>query len=79
MAHHRKSPWMDGLTLAHPYHERKSCSKFSSILPSGLGGDSVTEGYTDAGQMDGKIMLLLNILNIRGSDLTSLVKFHQVV
>ena len=27
----------------HPYHAGKSCSKFGLILPSGLGGESVTD------------------------------------
>ena len=31
------------------YHEGKSCSKLSLIPPSGLGGDSVTDGRMDRG------------------------------
>ena len=39
--------WMDeqknNPALAQPKHEGKCCSKFGRILPSGLGGDSVTD------------------------------------
>ena len=39
--------WTDGLALAHTYHERKSCSKLSEVLPSGLRGDSVMDRWMD--------------------------------
>ena len=52
----------DGLTdgqtekyvaITHPYYAGKSCSKFGLIPPSGLGGNSVTDGWTDGQtQMD---------------------------
>ena len=44
--------------LTHPYHEGRSCSKFGYIPPSNLGGDSVTERWTDPGRTDAKKMLL---------------------
>ena len=103
---------MNRLALAHPYHERKSCSKFGSILPSGLGGNSVVDRWTDPGrknnialvhpyhdgnspnsnkrgdsmtdrwvdarQMDVKIVLLSHILTMRGSQ-AAIVKFRPVV
>ena len=31
-----------------------ACSRFGQIPPSGLGGDSVTDRWTDAGRMDGR-------------------------
>ena len=37
----------NNVALSHPYHEGKWCSKFGKILPSGLGGDSVTDIWTD--------------------------------
>ena len=42
---------MDGLALAHPYYEGRSCSKFGLTLPSGL-GDSVTDRLMDAGRTE---------------------------
>ena len=44
----------EGLILTHPYHERKSCSKFGLSLHSGLGGDSVIDRWKDTGRMDAK-------------------------
>ena len=38
----------NNIALGHPYYEGKSCSKFGEILPSGLGGDSVMDRWTDA-------------------------------
>ena len=41
--------WMDGwknnVALAHPHLEGKSCSKFGSISPCGLGRDSMAERW----------------------------------
>ena len=51
----------------------------SLVLPSGIGGDSVTDRWTDAGWTNGKIMLLLHTLTMRGSDVASLVEFCPVV
>ena len=42
------------VTLAHPYHEGKLCSKFGRIPPCGLGGDSVTDGQA-VGRTDGGV------------------------
>ena len=43
----------------------------------------MTDKWTDDGRMDGqthrKIMLLLNSLTMRGSDVASLVEFRPVV
>ena len=38
---------IDGLALTHPYHERKSCSKFDYIPPSSLERDSVSDKWTE--------------------------------
>ena len=53
------------VTLAHSYHEGKSCSKFGLIPPFGLRRDNMTDRWPDAELMDGqkrwmdrKIMLL---------------------
>ena len=50
---------MDGrkeknVALAHPYREGKSWSKFGWIPPSCLGGDGMTDRWTDDGRMDGR-------------------------
>ena len=65
------------VALAHPYHEGKWCSKFGCIPPSGLGGDSMTDRWTDDGRTEK--MLLSHILTMRGSDVTSLDEFRPVV
>ena len=44
--------WKNNVALAHPYHEEKWYSKFGWILPSGLGGDSVMDGWWMHRQMD---------------------------
>ena len=38
----------DGRALPHPYHDRRSCSKFGLIPPSSLGENSVKDEWTDA-------------------------------
>ena len=59
----------DGLALPHPHHDRRSCSKFGLIPPSGLGEDSVKDGrrWTK--------ILLSHTLITRGSDLVSSIEF----
>ena len=47
----RRDAQKNNAALAHLYHEGKRCSKFGRIPPSGLGGDSVTEGWND-GRME---------------------------
>ena len=69
----------NNVALAHSYHERKRCSKFGEILPSGLGGDSVTDRWTDARRTNGIIMLFSPILTMRESDVASLVEFRPLV
>ena len=65
----------NNVTLAHCNHEGKWCSKFGLIPPSGLGGDSVA----DRRRTDEKIRLLSHTLNLRGSDVASLVEFRPVI
>ena len=70
------------IALVHPYHKGKWCNKLGWITPSGLGGDSVTDGgrTTDA-RKDGHTEndVALAYLIMRGSDVSSLVEFHPVV
>ena len=73
----RRTDVKNNVALAHPYHKKKSCRKFSYILPSGFGGACVTDRLADRRQTDEQIMLLLHTLIIR--ELASLVKFHSVV
>ena len=40
------------VALAHPYHEGKWRTKFGWIPPNGLGGDIVTDKWTDDGQTE---------------------------
>ena len=44
---------MDGLALAHPYHEGRSCSKFGYIPSIGLGENSVMDRWKDDGLVFG--------------------------
>ena len=37
----------NNVALAHPYHMGKSCRKFGQISPGDLGGDIVTDGWTE--------------------------------
>ena len=70
----------NNFAIAHPNHAGKSCNKFGSIPPSGLGGGSVRADARTDGRTDGKIMyLLLHTLTTRASHEASLVKFCPVV
>ena len=46
----------NNVAIAYPYHAGKSCSKFSLIPPSGLGGGSMRPDGRTNGRTDGKIM-----------------------
>ena len=63
-----------GLALACPENESKSIIKFSKIPPSGLGGDSVTDRWTDAGR---KNIVALTRPYYKGKS-CSRVKFRRV-
>ena len=40
--------------IAHPIHVSNSHTKFGWIWSNGLGGDSVTDGWTDSAWTDGR-------------------------
>ena len=46
----------------------KWCSKFGWITPSGLGGDSVIDRWTNEGLTDGRTHGKIMLLTMRGSD-----------
>ena len=69
---------MQGIALAHPYQEGRSCSKSGKIPPSGLEGDSLMDRLMDDGCTE-KYCCSHTPLPCKEKDVASLVEFRPVV
>ena len=57
----------NNVALAPPYHVGKSHTKFGYIPPSGLGGDTIMDRWTD-GQTEGKTISPFAFFKKRGDN-----------